>query len=260
MNENQEVKQEGTDATLASSEAKEENTTPELNSSATPTDEQVKDAGLEKEPDTVTDVGKDGDAIVNENADANAAPVMTDEQKAVEKLLTQSQVDEIVGRTRIEARDKALKDLYSHYEVSDEAGLDALFAKSQSYDTLKDETDSIIGQMKNELGEVKSKIAMYESNIAPERYEDVKLILKGKGKEITAENILSEIETHPEWKKAEPVAEQLASADNPDVAGDGNFVKKESTPATPIEVLGNERPEPTKGPTEREVAMSLYDL
>jgi len=253
MNENQEVKETSTDATLASSctegNENEVNEAPELNSSAVPTAEQVKDAGMA--PDV------NSNPAVNENAVANEGPMMTDEQQAVEKMLSQSQVDEIVGRTRIEARDKALKDIYNRFEVSDDNGLDSLFAKSQAYDTLKDETDSIIGQMKNELGEVKSKIAMYESNIAPERYEDVKLILKGKGLDITAENILSEIETHPEWKKAE-VAPQVPEEN---VAAEGNFMKREAAPEAAIQVLGNDRPEQEAGPTEREFAMkNLFGL
>lgn len=253
MNENQEVKETSIDATLASDEAEEETKEqePELNSSPVPTEEQVKESGLEQESE-VSDA-----PTATESAEQNVASEMTEEQKAVEKMLSQSQVDEIVGRTRTETRDKTLKGIFDHYEVADEAGLDNLFAKSQAYDTLKDETDSVIGQMKSELEEVKSKVAMYESNIAPERYEDVKLILKGKGKDITAENILSEIETHPEWKKADPIPE---TADNPDVAGDGNFVKVESKPESSIEVLGNDRPEAQSGPSEWDIAKSLYGL
>jgi len=252
MNLNEEVKQENIDATLASSpdcgEKEVDEKVPELNSSTVPTEEQVNEANINDEHSEIH---------TDENVD-NVPPAMTDEQQAVEKMLSQSQVDEIVGRTRVEARDKALKGIYDKYEVADENGLDALFAKSQGYDTLKDETDSIISQMKNELGEVKSKIAMYESNIAPERYEDVKLILKGKGLDISAENILKEIETHPEWKKADPVAPTL---ENEPVA-DGNFVKKQEMqqPVNPIEVLGNERPESQSGPTERELAMKMFDL
>lgn len=254
MNLNEEVKQENTDATLAPSQECDDKTVDEnaaeLNSSAVPTEEQVKEASIENDQ-------THSEGHIDENVD-NVPPAMTDEQQAVEKMLSQSQVDEIVGRTRVEARDKALKGIYDKYEVADENGLDALFAKSQGYDTLKDETDSIISQMKNELGEVKSKIAMYESNIAPERYEDVKLILQGKGLDISAENILKEIETHPEWKKADPVAPTL---ENEPVA-EGNFVKKQEIqqPVNPIEVLGNERPESQSGPTERELAMKMFDL
>jgi len=94
---------------------------------------------------------------------------------------------------------------------------------------------------------------MYDSNIAPERYEDAKLILSGKGLEITPENIKIELETHPEWKKVIPT---------PDLAGsevDETFKKIES-PVSTISALGNEadmKPEQS-GQTERESVLKMF--
>jgi len=229
---------------------------PELNSSAEPTEEQVKEA----EPEAMRGVDGSDTTVTESSEESVEGTGMTDEQAAVEKMLSQSQVNELIGQTRVETRDKTLKGLYDRYGVNDETGMDELVGKSQTYDTLKEETDSVIKGMKDELGELKGRVAMYESDINPERYEDVKLILKGKGKEVTAENILSEIETHPEWKKA-PLPSPILGGDQ--VAG-GNFVKEEeqvpAQPEKPVMVLGNDRPETQSGQTEREAAMKLYDL
>lgn len=58
-------------------------------------------------------------------------------------------------------------------------------------------------------------------------------------------------------EKVEAVKEMVSENENP---AEGNFVKR-SMPKKSIEVLGNERPEATQsGPSERDIAMSLYGL
>ena len=176
---------------------------------------------------------------------------LTPEQESVEKMLTQSQVDEIVGRTRTETRDKTCKDIYSRYGVNDEAGMDEVVGRSQKYDLLREDYDGVV----KELSELKTRLALMDSGIAPERYEDAKLILGGKGLEITPENIAIEVETHPEWKKAftpEPVNEVQEV-----------FRKVEEKPApapiSKISVLGNETtPNQVETPSERESTMKLF--
>ena len=174
---------------------------------------------------------------------------LTEEQEAVEKMLSQSQVNEIVGRTRTETRDSTLKYLYDRYGANDSDGLDEMIGRSQKYDMLHDDYEKAIA----EIDSLKTKLALYDSGIDPNRYEDATIILKGKGLDVTADNILAQLETHPEWKKA-----YSAPATEIDEV-DRIFQKIKQNPASTISVLGNEKPAiPQSGPTERESAMNLF--
>lgn len=159
----------------------------------------------------------------------------TTEEAPATKSFSQSQVDEIAGRARKEGRDKAVKYFFSRYGVNSEEELDDLFSDAQRFLTARDDFDERTKHWEEmdatrnaELQEVKEKVALLESGIDKDRYEDAKLILKGKGLDITTDNIFNEMGTHPEWKKVEEVKE-----DNP------LPFKKKSTPPTKIKVLGN---------------------
>jgi hypothetical protein len=54
----------------------------------------------------------------------------------------------------------------------------------------------------NAYRSVMAENALLKSRIDPARWEDVKLILGGKGLEVNAENIEGMIATHPEWRGA----------------------------------------------------------
>lgn len=166
------------------------------------------------------------------------------------KYFTQDDVNDIVGKTRIDTRNKTFKYIYDRYGVKDEGELDNLIGNAQRYDTLKEETDNERNSWETErnerdsrLASMSEEIALMKSGIAPERYEDAKLILKGKGLEVNLENIQAELESHPEWNpvKEEPVVEE----------------KKE--PVTRIVKLGNEKPAPVEEDEETQ-AMRLFKL
>lgn len=246
--EEEEVKKEP-DATLPSEE-------PALSSEPMPTLKQQEEAGLVGE--STSEPSSAPEAVGEESVEAEASatePVseepLTPEQESVEKMLTQSQVDEIVGRTRTETRDKTCKDFYNRYGVSDEAGMDEVVGRSQKYDLLREDYDGVV----KELADLKVRLALMDSGIAPERYDDAKFILAGKGLEVTPENISLELETHPEWKKtfvAEPEPEVKEV-----------FKKIEETPApapiSKISVLGNETaPNQVETPSERESTMKMF--
>lgn len=266
----EEEKKKDIDETLPSNEPEETEEAPVeespeipgLNSSAVPTEEQVEKAGFADEPTETTDSSEDPSEIeVSESVEETVEPTtenipeepgMTEEQKSVEKMLTQSQVNELVGRTRTETRDGTLKSTWDRYGVSNETELDDLVGRGQKYDLVRRDFDRVAA----ELQEAKDKLAMYDSDIAPERYEDAKLILKGKGLEITKDNILAELATHPEWKKVIPT---------PASAGDEiaeTFKKIEQpAPAEPVSklsVLGNNTTPEQSGSTEREDAMRWF--
>lgn len=134
-----------------------------------------------------------------------------------EKKFTQSEVNELMGQVRAETRDRTFKYIYGRYGVENEDGLDDLIGNAQRYDTLKEESDANAhawdeerkgfeadkNNYMHELGDLRERIALLESGIDPERYDDAKFILKGKGLEISAETIRNELATHPEWSKQE---------------------------------------------------------
>lgn len=118
------------------------------------------------------------------------------QQQPAEKMLTQSQVNELVGRARQEGRESALRELYGRYGVSDDAELDDVFGKGQAYYDLDDEYQAQGASMKALMAEN----ALLKSKVDESRWDDIKLILGGKGIDITPENIEAMIPSHPEWR------------------------------------------------------------
>lgn len=108
-----------------------------------------------------------------------------------ERMFTQSQLNEIVGKARMEARERAtLEKMFERYGVSDEEELNSIFGKGQAYDVINDE-----------LASIRAENALLKSGIKDSRWEDAKAILGNKGLEINEANILAELETHPEWSE-----------------------------------------------------------
>lgn len=118
-----------------------------------------------------------------------------EEQVEQEKMLTQSQVNELVGKARAEGRASAMKELYERYGVSDDNEMNDVFGKGQGYDLLNDEYQTMTGNYKS----LSAENALLKSGVVASRYDDVKAILGMKGLDVTVENIQAEIATHPEW-------------------------------------------------------------
>lgn len=202
---------------------------------------------------------------VEENVDENSG-AMHEELGVVEapiKTFTQSQVDEIAGKTRLETREKTFRYIYDRYGVNSEEELDDLIGNAQRYDSLKEQFDSERADWKqsssdreHELADVKEKVALLESGIDKDRYEDAKFILKGKGLDVTLENIQSELTTHPEWRKVE------GEKANPDFVktGEGSLKDMPSEPVSKISVLGNERISPEVNDEEDYAMKKLFKV
>lgn len=120
------------------------------------------------------------------------------EEPAPEKMLTQSQVNELVGRARQEGRESAMRELYGRYGVSSDEEMNDVFGRGQTYAALDDEYN----KQKESMVQLMTENALLKSNIDAARWDDVKYILKGKGYEVTPENIEAEIASHPEWRTA----------------------------------------------------------
>lgn len=158
----------------------------------------------EEKKDVVEPEPEEKNEVVDENVDTptpdadDDAPAEEEEPKTEveEKMLTQSQVNELVGRARQEGRESAMKEIMNRYGVSAEPEMDDVFGKGQAYDSLNDEYTGINDSYKAVMAEN----ALLKSNIDIGRWDDVKLILSGNGLEITPENIESMLPSHPEWR------------------------------------------------------------
>ena len=226
----------------------------ELNNATVPTPEQEEAAGIEP---TQSDTELEQNLTVSEE---NPEPVQEPVQEPAPgvydgeatRTFTQSQVNEIAGKAREEGRNKALKDTFSRYGVNSVEELDDLFGDAQRFVTTQEDLaektkawEEADATRNAELTSVKERVALLESGIDKARYEDAKLILRGKGLEVTTENILQELGTHPEWKT------QLSVP----------FKKAKAEPATQITTLGNnsaDNPQPEL--TERERAMKMFKV
>ena len=206
----------------------------ELNNSPVPTPKEEEDAGIvnevekpvepeiepEQEPEQLEQGATPGEPETPE-AETLADPATDTETDLVPeaeatKSFTQSQVDEIAGKVRKETREKVLRDIFGRYGVNSAAELDELMGDAQRYGLARDEfaekerAYQEAGMARDqELVSVKERVALLESGIDQNRFEDARLILKGKGLEVTAENIAAELATHPEWK-AQPTAVEEA--------------------------------------------------
>lgn len=190
---------------------------------------------------------EDGDGAVEVKE-----PEPEPEPEPAEKMLTQSQVNELVGRARQEGRDSAMRELLERYGVGSDAELNDVFGKGQIYDDLNDE----FTHQGNSYKSVMAENALLKTHISPDRWEDVKLILGGKGLEVNAENIEGMIATHPEWRSAEGDNKLLTPEMAEDMlkhSGENKVVKEHAT----IRKLGNE-PSPEKQISEQEVVDRLF--
>ena len=130
------------------------------------------------------------------------------QQQPMEKMLTQSQVNELVGRARQEGRESALKELYGRYGVSGDSELNDVFGRGQAYLTLDDDFKAEQSSNKALLAEN----ALLKTKVDESRWEDIKAILGSKNMDITPENIEAEIPTHPEWRQTVSVQQQQPQA------------------------------------------------
>lgn len=164
----------------------------------------------EPEPEAVeTAVSEDenGDESVPEPEAGQQQPQPQQEpqpQQPMEKMLTQSQVNELVGRARQEGRESALKELYGRYGVSGDSELNDVFGRGQAYLTLDDDFKAEQSSNKALLAEN----ALLKTKVDESRWEDIKAILGSKNMDITPENIEAEIPTHPEWRQTVAVQQQ----------------------------------------------------
>lgn len=211
-----------------------------------------------------------GGGSLEANGDQNESGTNAQEETQ-EKLLTQSQVNELVGKARREGRDSAMKDLLARYGVNNDEELNEVFGKGQAYVDLDYDYQS----QANEYRNLKAENALLKSQIDETRYSDVKFILGGQGLEVNIENIEALLPTHPEWRKKTNSVEneENTGVDNKVVTPEMldemqkqekiDFVRKnENTqPVAKLKQLGNEpSPNSEESFDEKKEARSFYGL
>lgn len=209
--------------------------------------------------DMQTDVPAETEAVETEETETDT------EIPSAEKLFTQSQVNDLVGKTRMETREQTYRAIYGRYGVNDEIGMDELVGNAQMYETVRGEYDEAKKGWEEtnasrdaELAKVKEHVALLESGIDKSRFDDAKAIIKAKGLEVTAENIQNELATHPEWNGSNINNDNI----NPNFRPNPNLKPQTTTsPESTIKVLGNEGNSDTGGMSEEEYAMKkLFKL
>lgn len=216
-------------------------------------------------------INKDSTSDMQTDVPAETETVETEETEtdteipSAEKLFTQSQVNDLVGKTRMETREQTYRAIYGRYGVNDEIGMDELVGNAQMYETVRGEYDEAKKGWEEtnasrdaELAKIKEHVALLESGIDKSRFDDAKAIIKAKGLEVTAENIQNELATHPEWNGSNVNKEDI----NPNFRPDPNLKPQTTTsPESTIKVLGNEGNSDTGGMSEEEYAMKkLFKL
>lgn len=161
-----------------------------------PTEEQIEAPKSESQDDSDNSDKIDTPVSTEQSGTPTPEPEANRNDPLPPKTFTQEQLDEIVGRTRSEARNRAVQELYGKYGVANGEELDDLFGKAQSYQVLQDE----FGNVKTQNKDILAENALLKSGIAENRWDDAKAILASKNLEVNYDNIIQELDTHPEWK------------------------------------------------------------
>lgn len=199
-------------------------------------EEPIAEAEEEQEPSQPTNQPEG----VESDIESDIAP--TEPEPVPEKMLTQSQVNELVGRARQEGRESAMRELYGRYGVSNDEEMNDVFGRGQTYAALDDEYN----KQKESMVQLMTENALLKSNIDAARWDDVKYILKGKGYEVTPENIEAEIASHPEWRTVTPPTAVAPATADP------NQPQAQQQPPTVLRRLGNEATVKDDGSTDTE--------
>ena len=207
----------------------------------------------------VSEDGNGDESVPEPEAEQQQPQEEEQQQQPMEKMLTQSQVNELVGRARQEGRESALKELYGRYGVSGDSELNDVFGRGQAYVTLDDDFKAEQSSNKALLAEN----ALLKTKVDESRWEDIKAILGSKNMDITPENIEAEIPTHPEWRQIAAAAQQPQAQSQPQPQQDSLQPQPQQQQQAVLRKLGSESTAKDGGngddeESEQERAMKLF--
>lgn len=74
-------------------------------------------------------------------------------------------------------------------------GVEAILGRASEYESAKAEAESL----RTEMASLKEEMALSSNRVREDRKEDVRAYFKGKGLDLTADNLKKEMASHPEW-------------------------------------------------------------
>lgn len=248
---------------MAETEEKKQEEQTQVEAQPSPVTEQAPDASEQPAPSAPSAPNAGNDATQASSEAQGAAPSeVTPAAGAVqtaqpEKTFTQSQVNELVGKARIEGRESAMKALYDKYGVEDDESLDEMFGNGEKYDDLNEQFES----QSKQYSDLQAENALLKSGIAPEKFDDVKAILAYNQMEFTPESIQAMSQTHPEWfSSAQAQAPKMVTPEEAQAMGKPNATPSATPTPSTITKLG-EGPHPVNESEDEEAkAMKLFGL
>ena len=123
----------------------------------------------------------------------------TNEEKAT-KTYTEEEVKQLLAETKKNAIAEGMRKASKSQEASNNEELEKLNASLSEKDNLLAEKETQMNELNAELTAIKQVNKMNDLGIDKKYHEDIFALLKGKGMEITEENITEIAEEHPEWK------------------------------------------------------------
>lgn len=125
------------------------------------------------------------EAPTNE-AQGNDAP-LTEEHRT----FTQEELNAIVK----ERLDRQTGKFLQRLGLESMDGIDEMLDHAKSYS----EAQELVTRYQLENESLKQELAFRDNGVNPKKADDVKAYFKGKGLELTDENLKAEMQTHPEW-------------------------------------------------------------
>ena len=123
----------------------------------------------------------------------------TNEEKAT-KTYTEDEVKQLLAETKKNAIAEGMRKASKNQETQSNEELEKLNASLTEKDNLIAEKDKALEESQRELTAIKQVNKMNDLGIDKKYHEDIFALLKGKGMEITEENIVEMCNNHPEWK------------------------------------------------------------
>ena len=87
-----------------------------------------------------------------------------------------------------------IQEFFKENSIDGIDGLKGILEDAKSYKQKAEELEGKIASLNDEL-------TLRDSDVKPERYEDVKIWFRGSGLKMSKDKLLKAIETHPEWKR-----------------------------------------------------------
>ena len=132
-----------------------------------------------------------------EQPEAKAEETPAEEaQEALPKTFTQDEVNQIVKDRLDRQTERFLKRL----SLESMDGIDQLLEHANGYA----EAQELMTRYQLENEDLRQQIAFRDNGVDPNRYDDVKAYFKGKGLDLTADELKAQLETHPEWALKKP--------------------------------------------------------